>query len=187
MKAFLFIIVSLLASVSTMAQNTKFDIEADLQRLDSVVANSANYDRQKQQNINLIKRSAGTYVTPTERYNFYKRMYRVHEVRQRFGKTLCVVVPGSGKPADMPNLEVSAMFDRAYIMILCGELIDAQRILNHISTPVENMLEDVQMWRHRARLQLCHAVHRFRLPPTVLRPSSAYMPSSAWASPTASA
>ena len=47
MKAFLFIIVSLLASVSTMAQNTKFDIEADLQRLDSVVANSANYDRQK--------------------------------------------------------------------------------------------------------------------------------------------
>ena len=82
MKAFLFIIVSLLASVSTMAQNVQFDIEADLQRLDSVVANSANYDRQKQQNINLIKRSAGTYVTPTERYNFYKRMYRVHEVRQ---------------------------------------------------------------------------------------------------------
>ncbi len=89
--------------------------------------------------------------------------------------------------ADMPNLEVSAMLDRAYIMILCGELIDAQRILNHISTPVENMPEDVQMWRHRARLQLCHAVHRFRLPPTVLRPSSASMPSSAWASPTASA
>ena len=48
-----------------MAQNVQFDIEADLQRLDSVVANSANYDRQKQQNINLIKRSAGTYVTPT--------------------------------------------------------------------------------------------------------------------------
>ena len=54
MKAFLFIIVSLLASVSTMAQNVQFDIEADLQRLDSVAANSANYDRQKQQNINLI-------------------------------------------------------------------------------------------------------------------------------------
>ena len=35
-----------------MAQNVQFDIEADLQRLDSVVANSANYDRQKQQNIN---------------------------------------------------------------------------------------------------------------------------------------
>ena len=58
-KAFLFIIVSLLASVSTMAQNVQFDIEADLQRLDSVVANSANYDRQKQQNINLIKHSMG--------------------------------------------------------------------------------------------------------------------------------
>lgn len=67
MKAFLFIIVSLLASVSTMAQNVQFDIEADLQRLDSVVANSANYDRQKQQNINLIKRSMGAYVTPLER------------------------------------------------------------------------------------------------------------------------
>lgn len=98
MKAFLFIIVSLLASVSTMAQKTKFDIEADLQRLDSVVANSANYDRQKQQNINLIKRSAGTYVTPTERYNFYKRMYRVHEVRQRFSKALRIVVPEGDKP-----------------------------------------------------------------------------------------
>lgn len=57
----------MLASVSTMAQNVKFDIEADLQRLDSVAANSANYDRQKQQNINLIKRSMGAYVTPLER------------------------------------------------------------------------------------------------------------------------
>ena len=58
-----------------MAQNVQFDIEADLQRLDSVVANSANYDRQKQQNINLIKHSMGAYVTPLERYNYYKRLY----------------------------------------------------------------------------------------------------------------
>ena len=70
MKAILLLIVSLLASVSTMAQNVKFDIEADLQRLDSVVANSANYERQKQQNINLIKLSAGNFVTPMERYNY---------------------------------------------------------------------------------------------------------------------
>lgn len=146
MKAFLFIIVSLLASVSTMAQNVQFDIEADLQRLDSVVANSANYDRQKQQNINLIKRSMGAYVTPMERYNYFKRLYdeymKYDSDSAKHYASLCQKVASR---ADMPNLEASAMLDRAYIMILCGELIDAQRILNHISTPVENMPEDVQM------------------------------------------
>ena len=59
MKALLFFIMSMLVSVAGMAQKPKFNIEADLQRLDSVVVNSANYDRQKQQNINLIKRSMG--------------------------------------------------------------------------------------------------------------------------------
>lgn len=54
MKAIKFLIVSLLASVSTMAQNVKFDIEADLQRLDTVVANSHKYDAQKMQDINYI-------------------------------------------------------------------------------------------------------------------------------------
>lgn len=47
MKAFLFFIMSMLVSVAGMAQKPKFNIEADLQRLDSVVVNSANYDRQK--------------------------------------------------------------------------------------------------------------------------------------------
>lgn len=75
MKAFFIFLFSLLASVLSMAQNVKFDIESDLQRLDFVVANSANYDRQKQQNINLIKRSMGAYVTPMERYNYFKRLY----------------------------------------------------------------------------------------------------------------
>ena len=65
----------MLVSVVGMAQMPKFNIEADLQRLDFVVANSANYDRQKQQNINLIKRSMGAYVTPMERYNYFKRLY----------------------------------------------------------------------------------------------------------------
>lgn len=64
MKAIKFLIVSLLASVSTMAQNVKFDIEADLQRLDTVVANSHKYDAQKMQDINYIKRNMGGFVTP---------------------------------------------------------------------------------------------------------------------------
>lgn len=110
MKAFLFIIVSLLASVSTMAQKTKFDIEADLQRLDSVVANSANYDRQKQQNINLIKRSAGTYVTPTERYNYYKRLYdeymKFDSDSAKHYASLCQKVASR---ADMPDLELMSI------------------------------------------------------------------------------
>ena len=109
-KAFLFIIVSLLASVSTMAQNVQFDIEADLQRLDSVVANSANYDRQKQQNINLIKRSAGTYVTPTERYNFSKRMYdeymKFDSDSAKHYASLCQEVASR---ANMPNLELMSI------------------------------------------------------------------------------
>ena len=109
-KAFLFIIVSLLASVSTMAQNVKFDIEADLQRLDSVVANSANYDRQKQQNINLIKRSMGAYVTPLERYNYYKRLYdeymKFDSDSAKHYASLCQEVASR---ANMPNLELMSI------------------------------------------------------------------------------
>lgn len=110
MKAFLFIIVSLLASVSTMAQNTKFDIEADLQRLDSVAANSANYDRQKQQNINLIKHSMGAYVTPLERYNYYKRLYdeymKFDSDSAKHYASLCQEVASR---ADMPDLELMSI------------------------------------------------------------------------------
>lgn len=110
MKAFLFIIVSLLASVSTMAQNVKFDIEADLQRLDSVAANSANYDRQKQQNINLIKRSMGAYVTPLERYNYYKRLYdeymKFDSDSEKHYASLCQEVASR---ANMPNLELMSI------------------------------------------------------------------------------
>ena len=109
-KAFLFIIVSLLASVSTMAQNVQFDIEADLQRLDSVVANSANYDRQKQQNINLIKRSMGAYVTPLERYNYYKRLYdeymKFDSDSAKHYASLCQEVASR---ANMPNLELMSI------------------------------------------------------------------------------
>ena len=110
MKAFLFIIVSLLASVSTMAQNVKFDIEADLQRLDSVAANSTNYDRQKQQNINLIKRSMGAYVTPLERYNYYKRLYdeymKFDSDSAKHYASLCQEVASR---ADMPDLELMSI------------------------------------------------------------------------------
>ena len=109
-KAFLFIIVSLLASVSTMAQNVKFDIEADLQRLDSVVANSANYDRQKQQNINLIKHSMGAYVTPLERYNYYKRLYdeymKFDSDSAKHYASLCQEVASR---VNMPNLELMSI------------------------------------------------------------------------------
>ena len=110
MKVFLFIIVSLLASVSTMAQNVKFDIEADLQRLYSVVANSANYDRQKQQNINLIKRSMGAYVTPMERYNYYKRLYdeymKFDSDSAKHYASLCQKVASR---ANMPDLELMSI------------------------------------------------------------------------------
>ena len=110
MKAFLFIIVSLLASVSTMAQNVQFDIEADLQRLDSVVANSANYDRQKLQNINLLKRSMGAYVTPMERYNYYKRLYdeymKFDSDSAKHYASLCQEVASR---ADMPDLELMSI------------------------------------------------------------------------------
>ena len=109
-KAFLFIIVSLLASVSTMAQNVQFDIEADLQRLDSVVANSANYDRQKLQNINLLKRSMGAYVTPMERYNYYKRLYdeymKFDSDSAKHYASLCQEVASR---ADMPDLELMSI------------------------------------------------------------------------------
>lgn len=75
MKPLFIFILSFLISVASKAQKTEFNIEEDLLRLDSVVTNSANYDKQKLQDINNIKLSMGGFVTPTERYNFYKRLY----------------------------------------------------------------------------------------------------------------
>lgn len=93
-----------------MAQNVQFDIEADLQRLDSVVANSANYDRQKQQNINLIKCSMGAYVTPLERYNYYKRLYdeymKFDSDSAKHYASLCQEVASR---VNMPNLELMSI------------------------------------------------------------------------------
>ena len=52
MKAIFIFIMSFFVSVGSMAQDTNFSIEADLHRLDSVVANSDNYEKQKLQDIN---------------------------------------------------------------------------------------------------------------------------------------
>ena len=146
MKAFFIFLFSLLVSAHSIAQNVKFDIEADLYRLDTVVANRHKYDAQKMQDINYIKRSSGNYVTPLERYNFYKRLYdeymKFDSDSAKHYASMCQKVAGK---ANMYNYEVAAILDQAYIFITCGELIDAQRILNTISTPIDNLPEDVRM------------------------------------------
>ncbi|WP_444366085.1 DUF6377 domain-containing protein [Prevotella sp.] len=146
MKAFFIFLFSLLASVVSMAQNVKFDIEADVHRLDTVVANSHKYDAQKMHDINYIKRSTGDFVTPTERYNFYKRLYdeymKFDSDSAKHYASMCQKVASR---TNMHNYEVAAILDRAYIFITCGELIDAQRILNTISTPIDSLPDDVRM------------------------------------------
>lgn len=146
MKALFFLLLSFLISVTSKAQKTEFNIEEDLLRLDSVVANSANYDKQKLQDINNIKRSMGGFVTPTERYNFYKRLYdeymKFDSDSAKHYASMCQKVASR---ANMHNYEVASILDRAYIFITCGELIDAQRILNTISTPIDSLPEDIRM------------------------------------------
>lgn len=121
MKAFFIFLFSLLASVLSMAQNVKFDIESDLQRLDSVVANSHKYDAQKMQDINYIKRNMDEFVTPTERYNFYKRLYdeymKFDSDSAKHYASMCQKVASK---ANMHNYEVAAILDRVYIFITCG-------------------------------------------------------------------
>lgn len=146
MKALFFLLLSFLISVTSKAQKTEFNIEEDLLRLDSVVANSANYDKQKLQDINNIKRSMEGFVTPTERYNFYKRLYdeymKFDSDSAKHYASMCQKVASR---ANMHNYEVASILDRAYIFITCGELIDAQRILNTISTPIDSLPEDIRM------------------------------------------
>lgn len=156
MKAFFIFLFSLLASVVSMAQNVKFDIEADLHRLDTVVANSHKYDAQKMHDINYIKRSTGDFVTPTERYNFYKRLYdeymKFDSDSAKHYASMCQKVASR---TNMHNYEVAAILDRAYIFITCGELIDAQRILNTISTPIDSLPDDVRMKYAITMLEYC--------------------------------
>ena len=146
MKPLFIFILSFLISVASKAQKTEFNIEEDLLRLDSVVTNSANYDKQKLQDINNIKRSMGGFVTPTERYNFYKRLYdeymKFDSDSAKHYASMCQKVASR---ANMHNYEVASILDRAYIFITCGELIDAQRILNTISTPIDSLPEDIRM------------------------------------------
>lgn len=146
MKPLFIFILSFLISVASKAQKTEFNIEEDLLRLDSVVANSANYDKQKLQDINNIMLSMGGFVTPTERYNFYKRLYdeymKFDSDSAKHYASMCQKVASR---ANMHNYEVASILDRAYIFITCGELIDAQRILNTISTPIDSLPEDIRM------------------------------------------
>lgn len=146
MKPLFIFILSFLISVASKAQKTEFNIEEDLLRLDSVVTNSANYDKQKLQDINNIKLSMGGFVTPTERYNFYKRLYdeymKFDSDSAKHYASMCQKVASR---ANMHNYEVASILDRAYIFITCGELIDAQRILNTISIPIDSLPEDIRM------------------------------------------
>lgn len=146
MKAIFIFIMSFFVSVGSMAQDTNFNIEADLQRLDSVVANSDNYDKQKLQSINNLKRSMGNSVTPLERYNFYKRLYDVYmkfdSDSAEYYAQKCMEV---SENANKEGLGVAAILDKAYIVITCGDLIKAQRILSQIKSPIDSLSADVRM------------------------------------------
>lgn len=146
MKSISILIFIIFISIGTSAKELDICVERDLQRLDSVVENYEKYEKQKQQAINELKREAGTYVTPLEQYNYYKRIYDEYmkfdcdsAVHYAY---LCQKV---AEKAGMKKLETSALLDKIYIVVIHGELLEAQKLMKALPSNIDDMADDIKM------------------------------------------
>lgn len=146
MKSIAILIIYLFVSISASANEQDICVERDLLRLDSVVANYTTYEKQKLQAINDLRREAGAYVTSLELYNYYKRLYDEY---MKFDcdsaahyASLCQKVAAK---ANMKKLEVSALLDKIYVVVIHGELMDAQKLMKCLPSNIDDMEDDIKM------------------------------------------
>ena len=131
--------ILLIAMLLPMIGHCQICIDEDLQKLDIVVEQSGNYEQAKQKEIARSQMAEGNCVTTMDKYNFHESLYRqylkwnpdsaVAHARR------CQEIASAN---NLPHLCTKAVIHEAYAKVLCGELLDATRLIQTIG-PIESL------------------------------------------------
>lgn len=119
-------------------------IDADLQRLDSAVANSHDFDVRKMEEIAAFKRSAHLVNTPEGQYNFYQHLFDEY---MKFDPDSAIYyarkAKGAAQAGGLRVEAVNAMIDEARELTLQGNLLKAQTLFQEIGD-IQSVPESVR-------------------------------------------
>lgn len=145
MKHLMAAMLAAVLSLAGTAQTQCVDLKADLRQLDEAVANHETYDRQKTDNIKLLKKETDACFTAQDQYNYYRQLLEAYQKfnadSSEYYLQRCYAV---AKDAQLGKLYVLTQIEHAHIVITQGDLIAAQRIIDSIP-PIGSLDRDAQI------------------------------------------
>ncbi len=119
-------------------------VEDDLRKLDMAVEQSHKYEQAKLKEIARSRTADGNCVTPMDRYNFHESLYQQYlkwnpDSAVAHARKCQEIAAAS----DLPQLCTKAVIHEAYAKVLCGELLDATRLIQTIG-PIEKLDKENQ-------------------------------------------
>ncbi len=144
MKQSVRIVFFIMAILLPMTGHCQICIEEDLQRLDVTVGQCQKYEQAKLKEIARSKMAEGNCVTAMERYNFHESLY-LQYLKWNPDSAIaharrCQKIATAN---DLPQLRTKAVIHEAYAKVMCGELLDATRLIQAIA-PIEKLDKENQ-------------------------------------------
>ncbi len=144
MKQSVRIVFFIMAILLSMTGHCQICIEEDLQRLDVAVEQCLKYEQAKLKEIARSKMAEGNCVTAMDRYNFHESLYQQY-LKWNPDSAIaharrCQKIATAN---DLPQLRTKAVIHEAYAKVMCGELLDATRLIQTIA-PIEKLDKENQ-------------------------------------------
>ncbi len=144
MKQSVRIVFFIMAMLLPMTGHCQICIEEDLQRLDVAVGQCQKYEQAKLKEIARSKMAEGNCVTAMDRYNFHESLY-LQYLKWNPDSAIaharrCLEIATLD---DLPQLRTKAIIHEAYAKVMCGELLDATRLIQAIA-PIEKLDKENQ-------------------------------------------
>ena len=134
MKYLMTVTAWLLLSLCAHAEE-KFCLHEDLQQLDKVVAQKTIYEQAKLKEISRCKQGEGNYITDIDKYTYQELLYQEflkwHPDSAIAHAKACQKIAFANK---WTALYKKACIQEAYVKVLCGELLDASMLIQHIGS-----------------------------------------------------
>ena len=136
-------IVTLLMTLC-MQGAENFCIEKDLQQLDRIMEQSGKYEQAKQKEIDHYKLAEVNCVTTMDQYNFHESLYRLYLKWNPDSAVAharrCQEIASAN---NLLHLHTKAVIHEAYAKVMCGEMLDANRLIQSVG-PIESMDKENQ-------------------------------------------
>lgn len=133
MRRFITYTILLVATLLPAAGHGQVCIEEDLRKLDIAVEQSQKYEQAKQKEIARSQMAEGNCVTTIDRYNFHESLYRQYlkwnpDSAVAHARRCQEIATASSQP----HLHTKAVIHEAYAKVLCGEMLEASRLIQAI-------------------------------------------------------